>query len=259
MNATRGGHKAGQKVLGSFISTSDWKSILSDICSWASTRESRYICTCNVHSVVTARMDAAFKDVINSADMALPDGMPVVWLMRRDGFKGQQRISGPDLMWRLCEQALERGLPIFFLGNTEKVLGLLTQRLSTKFPELKIAGIYSPPFGTFSAQENEKIAAMINGSGANIVFVSLGCPKQEFWIAEQRGRINAVMIGVGAAFDFIAGTVKRAPLWMQRSGLEWFYRLISEPRRLWKRYLVTNTLFIFYVLKDILSLRRVSD
>lgn len=255
MRTSSGVSKTVLPVLDAFINISDWRSILSEISSWATTRESRYICVCNVHSVVTAKRDFAFRDVINNADMALPDGMPIVWQMRRAGFKDQQRISGPDLMWKLCEQASERGLSFFLLGNTGKVLALLTQRLSMEFPELKIAGGYSPPFGTFSAQENEKITVMINSSGSNVVFVSLGCPKQEFWMADHRGKVNAVMIGVGAAFDFIAGTVSRAPLWMQRSGLEWFYRLISEPKRLWKRYLITNTLFIFYILKGYFRFR----
>jgi len=202
------------------------------------------VCICNVHSVVTASRDAAFGRVVNEADMSTPDGAPVAWVLRRLGHIGQQRINGPDLMWRYCEQAEARGEPVFFYGGTEETLAQLKLKLLTAFPALTVAGSISPPFRALTPDEDTAIVEQINASGAGVVFVSLGCPKQELWMAAHRGRIHAVMIGVGAAFDYHAGTIKRAPKWMQDCGLEWFHRLVSEPRRLWKRYLVTNTLFV---------------
>lgn len=231
-------------VLGAKIDAVSWSEALQRLTNWASQRESRYVCICNVHSVVTATRDASFAKVVNEADMATPDGAPVAWMLRKLGFAGQQRINGPDLMWRYCEQATKIGQAIYLYGGTEQTLELLQQRLREAFPPLHIAGAYSPPFRPLSVQEDEDIVAQINASGAGAVFVSLGCPKQEIWMAEHRGRIDAVMIGVGAAFDYHAGTIKRAPQWMQDHGLEWLHRLTSEPRRLWRRYLVTNTLFV---------------
>lgn len=203
--------------------------------------------------MVTASNDAAFGRVVNEADMVTPDGAPVAWMLRRLGHVGQQRINGPDLMWRYCEQALLRAEPIFFYGSSEETLATLKLKLLVAFPALNIAGAISPPFRALTTDEDTAIVAQINASGAGVVFVSFGCPKQELWMAAHRGQINAVMIGVGAAFDYHAGTIKRAPKWMQHSGLEWFYRLASEPRRLWKRYLVTNALFIVLAGRQLLG------
>lgn len=222
-----------------------WDGVLSQLCTWAKNHESRYVCICNVHSVVTATQDAEFGRVVREADMATPDGAPVAWMMRKLGHVGQQRINGPDLMWRYCEQANSCAEPIFLYGSSEETLAMLKMKLLTAFPVLKIAGVISPPFRALTPTEDAAIVEQFNSSGAGVVFVSLGCPKQEFWMAAHRGRINAVMVGVGAAFDYHAGTIKRAPKWMQDCGLEWLHRLVSEPRRLWKRYLVTNTLFVY--------------
>jgi len=193
---------------------------------------------------VTAGQDAAFGEVVANADMATPDGAPVAWMLRKLGFPTQQRINGPDLMWKYCAAAAGRDEPIFLYGNSTETLAELQNRLLVAFPALKVVGAYSPPFRPLTDEEDAHIVEVINDSGAGVVFVSLGCPKQEKWMAAHRGRINAVMIGVGAAFDYHAGTITRAPLWMQRAGLEWLHRLASEPGRLWKRYLVTNTLFV---------------
>jgi len=231
-------------VLGVPIDVLGWDAALSRISTWAAARESRYVCICNSHSVVTAGQDAAFGRIIEAADMATPDGAPVARMLRILGFPAQQRINGPDLMWKYCEQAALRGESIYLYGGLPDTLALLQQRLKAAFPGLLIAGAYSPPFRLATAEEDEADVARINAAGAGTVWVSLGCPKQEQWMAAHRGRVNAVMIGVGAAFDYHAGTIKRAPQWMQNAGLEWLHRLCSEPRRLWKRYLVTNTLFI---------------
>jgi N-acetylglucosaminyldiphosphoundecaprenol N-acetyl-beta-D-mannosaminyltransferase len=240
-------------VLGVPIDPISWDGALAQLSAWAAHHESRYVCICNVHSVVAATQDTEFGHVVNEADMATPDGAPVAWMLRRLGHTGQQRINGPDLMWRYCEQAQSRNELIYFYGSTEKTLATLKLKLLAAFPNLKIAGTISPPFRAFTPDEDGAIVEQINASGAGVVFVSLGCPKQELWMAEHRGRIHAVMIGVGAAFDFHAGTIKRAPKWMQDSGLEWLHRLVSEPRRLWKRYLVTNTIFVVLAAKQLIT------
>lgn len=238
-------------VLGAPIDVFDWVSALSRIAAWSANRESRYVCICNVHSVVTSGQDAEFGRVVTEADMATPDGAPVAWMLRKLGFAGQQRINGPDLMWKYCEQAAQRKESIFLYGSTAETLAILQTRLLAAFPGLQIAGAISPPFRALSEEEDAADVACINASGAGTVWVSLGCPKQEKWMAAHRGRVKAVMIGVGAAFDYHAGTIKRAPLWMQRRGLEWLHRLCSEPGRLWKRYFVTNTLFVLGALRQL--------
>jgi N-acetylglucosaminyldiphosphoundecaprenol N-acetyl-beta-D-mannosaminyltransferase len=240
-------------VIGTPIDALTWGIAMGRLHKWALGPESRYVCICNVHSVVTARQDLGFAQVVREADMATPDGAPVAWLMRKLGAQGQQRINGPDLMWRYCAQAAKRDESIYLYGGQQKTLDILERKLLEAFPGLQIAGAYSPPFRQLSAEEDNQIVETINASGAGTVWVSLGCPKQEQWMAAHRGRIHAVMVGVGAAFDYHAGTIKRAPLWMQQSGLEWLHRLASEPRRLWKRYLVTNSLFIWYAARQLLT------
>lgn len=240
-------------VLSAPIDIISWSTALYQLGAWAEHRESRYVCICNAHSVVTASQDAEFGRVVREADMSTPDGAPVAWLMRRLGHVGQQRINGPDLMWRYCEQAQFRDESIFFYGSTENTLALLKSRLLSAFPNLKVAGAISPPFRDLTLEEDAAIVEQINASGAGVVWVSLGCPKQELWMAKHRASIKAVMVGVGAAFDYHAGTIKRAPKWMQNSGLEWLHRLVSEPKRLWRRYLITNTLFILLAAKQLLT------
>lgn len=239
------------QVLDAHIDVIRWDETLIRIRNWATQRESRYVCICNVHSVVVVSQDADFRRAVNDADMATPDGAPVAWMLRRSGYYGQERINGPDLMWKYLEAATHAE-PIFFYGSTETTLNTLRDRLLIAFPYLKIVGMISPPFRQLSTSEDAAMVARINESGAGIVFVGLGCPKQEKWMASNRGRINAVMVGVGAAFDYHAGTIRRAPRWMQRTGLEWLHRLCSEPRRLWKRYLVTNTVFIVHAARQLL-------
>lgn len=245
-------------VLNSPIDVLDWELAIARIQQWAHNQDSRYVCICNVHSVVTATQDSIFSHVVHGADMATPDGAPVAWMLRKLGFAEQQRINGPDLMWKYCEQAARHDESIFLYGSSDETLAALQRRLREVFPSLKVAGAISPPFRPLSAEEDATDVARINASGAGTVWVSLGCPKQEKWMAAHRGRINAVMIGVGAAFDYHAGTIKRAPLWMQRYGLEWLHRLFSEPGRLWKRYLLTNSLFVLLALRQFLCRRKES-
>lgn len=244
-------------VVESFVDALSWDATVQRIAEWCSRRESRYVCACNVHSAVTGWREKRVNDALNGADMCTPDGAPIAWTLRAFGFSGQQRISGPDLMEKLCKWAAETRTPVYFLGSTESTLERLKSRLAVSFAGLPVAGILSPPFREMTAREDADSVKEINSSGARIVFVGLGCPKQELWMAGHRGRIRAVMIGVGAAFDFHAGTTRRASRWMQRTGLEWLHRLWSEPRRLWKRYLLTNTLFVALMFWSILSRRAI--
>jgi N-acetylglucosaminyldiphosphoundecaprenol N-acetyl-beta-D-mannosaminyltransferase len=215
-------------------------------------KESGYICFSNVHTVVTGKTDERFGRVTNQATMALPDGMPLVWLARLRGCKEVGKCSGPDVMTELLKLSVKKGYTNFFYGSTDDNLQILQKKLSEDFPGLKIAGAYAPPFRALTAQEDQAIIKMINAVNPDIIWVGLGAPKQEIWMYEHVKQIkSSVMLGVGAAFNFHAGTVKRAPRWMQNIGLEWFFRLTKEPSKLWKRYLVTNSLFCFYLLCDI--------
>jgi N-acetylglucosaminyldiphosphoundecaprenol N-acetyl-beta-D-mannosaminyltransferase len=240
-----------RSVLGASIDVVSWEMALARIANWADKRESRYVCLCNAHSIVSTKGDQGFAEAVEGADMATPDGMPVAWMLRRFGFADQERVSGPDLMWRYCADAERRGEAVYFFGCSVETLAKLRTRLTEAFPRLVVAGMHSPPYRPLTESEDEELINSINGSGAHVVFVSLGCPKQEKWMAEHRGRIEAVMIGVGAAFSYHAGTLKRAPAWMRNHGLEWLHRLASEPRRLWKRYLVTNTMFILGAVRQL--------
>mgnify|MGYP000886956570 CR=1 FL=1 len=240
-------------VLGCPIDALGWASTLATVLAWAHARESRYVCICNAHSVVPASQDSSFRRIVVDSDMATPDGFPVAWLMRRLGQTRQERISGPDLMIKLCEQAALEKIAIYLLGSTEETLAKLELALVAQVPGLNISGVYSPPFRLTTAREDEALVARINQAEPGIVFVSLGCPKQERWMAEHSKGIRGVLIGVGAAFDFHAGVVKRAPVWMRAYGLEWLHRLISEPRRLWRRYLFTNIAFVVGAVRQLLG------
>jgi N-acetylglucosaminyldiphosphoundecaprenol N-acetyl-beta-D-mannosaminyltransferase len=243
--------RTGSVVLRTFIDAISWPEATSRLLHWGALRESRYVCICNVHSVVTATLDEQLQAALNQADMATPDGMPVAWALRRLGFATQERINGPDLMWRYLSEAERANQIVYFYGSTPETIEKLRARLDIAFPRLQIGGMFAPPFGTRSPEEDRQDVARINDSGAGVVFVGLGCPKQELWLASHRGAVEAVKGGVGAAFDYHAGTLKRAPLWMQHNGLEWLYRLLREPRRLWKRYLVTNALFLVGIFRQL--------
>lgn len=232
-----------------------WSDAVQRLSLWGEQYESRIVCICNAHSVVTAKQDQEFNQVLKHADMSTPDGAPIAWMIKKISGRPQERINGPDLMLKYCEHAEKIGQSIYLYGGKESTLDILVDVLKSKYPSLKIAGYLSPPFRELSTAEKDKIIQDINDSGAHTVWVGLGCPKQEKWMHEHKGKINAVMIGVGAAFDYHAGTIKRAPKWMQNSGLEWFHRLCSEPKRLWKRYLVTNTLFILYAFQQLICKR----
>ena len=242
LNTTRTDNAA--VLLGTRIDALSWELAVGRILRWADARESRMVCLCNVHSLVSANADTGLRDALQRSDMNAPDGAPVAWMMRRLGWPEQQRLPGPDLMGKLLMEAARLQLPVFLLGATEATLALLAERLRATLPSLRLAGTLSPPFRPLDDEDNALIAASIAASGARLVLVGLGCPKQEKWMAAQRGRIPAVMVGVGAAFDYHAGTLSRAPASWQRVGCEWLYRLLCEPTRLAGRYLLTNTLFL---------------
>lgn len=212
-----------------------------------------YICVANAHMLTIARSDPHFGKILKMASLIVPDGMPLVWTQKVKGFSHAQRVSGPDLMLHLCGLACKNNLSIYLLGASSATLTLLSENLLKRFPNLKIAGSYSPAILPVNPKLDENLAERINQSGASILFVGLGCPKQEYWCANHASNLNAVAIGVGAAFDFHAGTKKRPSPWVQRWGFEWLYRLLSEPRRLWKRYFTTNTAFIYYSLLDLVK------
>lgn len=238
-------------VIGVPIDALTWQQARQRLMSWALSRESRYVCICNVHSVVTALQQPAYFRVVEQADMATPDGAPVAWSLRWAGFAKQPRVNGPDLMWKLCEDAARQGIGIGIYGSTTATLDLLRPALAQAFPTLRLDYCVSPPFRQLTSEEDEAVCREINASGVGLLFVGLGCPKQETWMADHRGRVNAVMLGVGAAFDYHAGTISRAPELMRAAGLEWLHRLLSEPRRLWRRYLVTNSIFIVKTLQEL--------
>lgn len=212
----------------------------------------KYVCVANVHMLVEARQRPSFRDVLLAADVITPDGMPLVWLMRRAGSPRQERVAGMDLLPAICASAASEEISIYLLGATDEVLARLQEKLLEEIPGLEIAGSHAPPFRPLSELEDCEIIKRINESSAGILLIALGCPKQEEWMYAHRDRIRPLMIGLGAAFGVHAGMQRRAPKVMQHSGFEWLFRLAQEPRRLWRRYLVTNTLFGWYILTDAL-------
>lgn len=242
-----------QPVLGARISVLGWDQAIAQLLDWGGRRAMRYICLCNVHSVVTSSRNPQFRSVINNADLAAPDGAPVAWAVGRLAGLRQERINGPDLMERYMAAAQECGQSIYLYGGSEATLAALQRAIRLRYPRLLVAGAHAPPFRALSAEEDQAAVDAINRSGANMVFVGLGCPKQELWMGAHCGRIAAPMAGVGAAFDYHAGLLKRAPPWWRRHGLEWLHRLGQEPRRLARRYLVTNTLFILGMARQLFA------
>ena len=214
------------------------------ILCWAKKGQSRYVCAANVHMLMEAYDSKLVRDAVNGADIVAPDGMPLVWMLRRLGAPVEDRTYGPDLTIAVCQAAAREQIPVGFFGSTPSVLQQCIDRIQQRFVNLNVAFRFAPPFGAFSPEENQSYVEQINRSGIKILFVGLGCPKQELWMADHVDQIGAVMLGVGAAFDFHAGRKKQAPTWMQRAGLEWLFRLYSEPRRLFRRYVYHNPRFL---------------
>ena len=224
-------------ILKTRINVTDMEQTISYITDRLEDLKGNYICVSNVHTTVMAFRDKAYRRVQNSAAMALPDGQPLSIVSRLRGYPQAQRVPGPDLMPAILKLSQEKGYTHYFYGSTEQTLKKLEKVLHTNYPGLRIAGMYAPPFRKLTPQEDEADVRRINESGADFVWVALGAPKQEQWMYAHRGRVKGLMIGVGAAFDFIAGTVKRAPGWMQSLCMEWIFRIMQDPGRMLPRYL----------------------
>ena len=231
------------------ITIGTYSSIVDQIVRLSTTHESHYVCLANVHMLMEVNRRKRFARAVNQADLITPDGKPLTWALRSLSGIRQDRVAGMDLLPDLLQQATARGLPVYFYGGTEAMLDKTRRTLARDYPALQIAGMESPPFHQISPEAERRAINRINQSGAALVFVVLGCPKQEEWMAAMKGRIHAVMIGVGGALPVLIGMQKRAPVWMQSAGLEWVFRLCQEPRRLFNRYLINNSGFIFLFLK----------
>jgi len=243
-------------ILGSRVDPISYAQAIHQVVVWAQQHESRYVCAANVHMLMEAYDSPEFQNVVNGADLVTPDGMPLVWMLRCLGYPQQERVYGPDLTLRLIEAAAMQEISVGFYGGTVETLAQLTNLFKEKHPNLQIKYSYSPPFRPLTTDEDESVILAMNASGAKILFVGLGCPKQERWMASHRGRIQVVMLGVGAAFDIHAGQKPQAPAWMQRVALEWLFRLGREPRRLWRRYLLHNPRFFVLALMQLFGFRQ---
>ncbi len=244
-----------QKVLNSYIYIDEYKNIISEIISFSNNNISTYICVANVHMLIEAYKYKDFENILNKSVMCVSDGMPIVFALRiLYGIK-QQRVAGMDLLPDLLTEAENRSIPIYFYGGTSTMLNSTSIYICKNYPKILLAGLFSPAFRPSTISETELEIQRINESGARLLFVVLGCPKQEKWMASMQGKINMPMIGIGGALPVLIGLQTRAPLWMQRFSLEWLYRFLQEPRRLWKRYLVSNTLFIILFLREFIRYR----
>lgn len=226
---------------------------------WRRDNQRDYVCCISVHGVVTAQRDPEIRSALNGAGLATEDGMPLVWACRRAGYSDADRVCGPDLMAAMCALSAERGYRHYFYGGAPETVAQLARSLSDRYPGITIAGYHSPPFRALTAEEEAADIATINAARPDFVWVGLGMPKQEKWMVRHVGKVEAAaLIGVGAAFDFHAGTKQRAPRWLQRTGFEWVFRLASEPRRLARRYLIDNTIFVFCSIQQQFGARRFS-
>jgi N-acetylglucosaminyldiphosphoundecaprenol N-acetyl-beta-D-mannosaminyltransferase len=244
-------------ILGVGVSAINMDLALETIRGWIERREQHFVTVTGVHGVMESQRDEKIRDIHNRAGMVTPDGMPLVWLSRLKGQSHVRRVYGPDLMLAVCQDGLTHGYRHYLYGGAEGVPTLLASKLRERFPGIQIVGEFSPPFRALSPEEDEQIVRDINAAQPDIVWVGLSTPKQERWMAAHVGRVEApVMVGVGAAFDFHAGLKKQAPRWVQGSGMEWFFRLVTEPRRLAKRYLINNPTFLALIAAQLLGLRK---
>jgi N-acetylglucosaminyldiphosphoundecaprenol N-acetyl-beta-D-mannosaminyltransferase len=243
------------KILDISIQTVSYAVSVSQILVWANHNDSRSVYAANVHMLMEAHDHTDFRQMVNEADLVTPDGMPLVWALRLKGVKGQERVYGPTLMLEVLRAAEKEQIPVGFLGSTDEILTKLSENMLAAFPGLKIAICKSLPFRPLTANEDSSLCESIAVSRARILFIALGCPKQECWIAAHKGKIKAVMIGVGAAFAFHAGEVRQAPIWMQKAGLEWLFRFSQEPERLWRRYWINNPRFVVLVGRELIRER----
>lgn len=248
------------KVLGIGVSAINMERALDIIEGWISRLERRYVCVTSVHGVMESQTDPELARIHAQAGMVTPDGMPLVWLSRLRGERAVDRVYGPDLLLACCARAAQRGWRFFFYGGDEGVAERLAERLVEQFPGLRVVGTFTPPFRPLTDAEDADVVRRINASDADIVWVGLSTPKQERWMAEHRDRLRVpVLVGVGAAFDINSGRVRQAPRWMRENGLEWTYRLVQEPRRLWRRYILQGSQFVFFVALELAGLKGFDD
>ena len=237
-------------VLGVRVSAVDLHQAVAEVARWIEEGERHYVCVTGVHGVMESQRDPALARIHNASGLTTPDGMPMVWAGRRAGARHMARVYGPDLMLALCELAAKRGWSSFLYGAREGVPELLAERLGARFPGLKVAGTYSPPFRALTPEEDADLVRRIEQVRPDLLWVGLSTPKQERWMADHIDKLQVpALLGVGAAFDMHAGLLPQAPPWMQRRGLEWVYRLAKEPRRLWRRYLANNPRFVTAILR----------
>jgi N-acetylglucosaminyldiphosphoundecaprenol N-acetyl-beta-D-mannosaminyltransferase len=243
-------------ILGVGVSPITMDHALSTFDDWIARRDPHYVCVTNLHGIIESQRDPRLRSIHNGAGLVTPDGMPLVWVSRLLGFRGVERVYGPDLLLAVCEHSTRRGYRHFFYGGAAGVPEQLAATLRRRFPGLRVAGTYSPPFRPLTDEEQTGIIRRINAASPDIVWVGLSTPKQEHWMAAHTGRLTApVLAGIGAAFDFHAGRKKQAPRWMQRSGLEWCFRLGTEPRRLWRRYATIIPTFLVLFGLQVVGLR----
>lgn len=249
-------------ILGVRVDAISYDDTCNQVLSWARSQRNGFVSCANVHSIMEAYDSPDFRKMLNCSSLVTPDGMPVVWGLRWLGISCPSRVYGPDLTIALLARADQDGLRVGFFGSHPQVLQRLLVAVHKWYPGLQVGYAYSPPFRTLSTDEDDVLVEAINRSGVQILFVGLGCPKQEQWMAEHIARLNPVLLGVGAAFDFLSGSKAQAPKWMRHSGLEWGFRLLTEPRRLWRRYAQHNFRFIAFLclqrggLRSFANLRR---
>ena len=246
---------AWSRVIGLPVIAGTMEAVTDAILARAGRAEGGYVCVANVHMLVTARRDPRFRPVVEQAPLVVSDSRPLVWELHRQGLAFAEQLYGPLLMVELCRKAAAEGTPVFFYGGDDEVRDALVSELVRRFPALRIAGAEAAPLLPAEPPLDPALVARIRASGARLVFSALGCPKQEFWMRRHAPELDAVLLGVGQAFNVVAGTLPDAPDWMRARGLGWLYRLAREPRRLWRRYVVTNSLFLGYLARERLSAR----
>jgi len=240
-----------QKILTMDVDVTQLSSALKQTLTLSQAEHGAYVCVSNVHMCMETFDSIAFRKVVNNADLVIADGRPISWAQQLLGHEGAGQVRGQDIMIALCQQSHNSELSIgFYGGSSDRVLACVVDNLKKQFPHIKINYRFSPPFRALTTEEDQQIIANINNANVDVLFVGIGCPKQENWMAEHKAALNCVMLGVGAAFDFIAGDKKYAPRWIQKIGCEWLFRLVSEPKRLWKRYLKQNPRFVYHFAKQ---------
>ncbi|MBU2623755.1 MAG: WecB/TagA/CpsF family glycosyltransferase [Proteobacteria bacterium] len=241
------------RVVGLPVTVDSTENIAEKIVREANMGRGGYVCVANVHMVTTATRDERLHQIMEEADIVTADGLPLVWVLRQKGYRFAERVTGTDLTLELCRIAEKDNMSVYFYGGSVETIEKLKTYISQRFPSLN-SFFESPPILSQNPKVDMEVVSRIKESGARIVFVGLGCPKQEYWMAAYKPYLSSVSIGVGAVFDFLSGTCQRAPVWMQRLGLEWFHRLATQPGRTWKRYAITNPVFVWLVLKEWLKL-----